>query len=77
METNLDMPTLNAVQQTLRTLTLAMATACKADLHVLSDLLTLAAGNKDLMPEAQAMIADLGAGMSAMANGVTPKGMTN
>lgn len=77
METNLDMPTLNAMQQTLRTLTMAMAGACKADLHVLSELLTLAAANKDLMPEAQAMIADLGSGMAAMANGLTPNGMTN
>lgn len=77
MSSKIDLATLNAVQQTLRTLTMAMAAATKADLHVLGDVLTSGAGNVDLMPEAQNMIADLGAGVSAMAKGLQPRGPMN
>lgn len=77
MNSKPDLATLNAVQQTLRTLTMALAAATKADLHVLGDLLTSGAENGDLLPDAQNMIADLGTGVSAMANRLQPDGPMN
>lgn len=69
-----DMATINAVQQVLRTLTLTMATAARVDLAELSQLLASSAENRDLMPESRAMLTDLAAGTSRMANAFEGKG---
>lgn len=74
MEMKPDAATLNAVQQVLRTLTISMATAARVDLAELSQLLASSAENRDLMPESRAMLTDLAAGTSRMANAFEGKG---
>lgn len=73
MENKIDAHTLSVLQQVLRTLTLSLATASKADLHTLASLLTSGAANPQLAPEATLMLKDLGDGMGAIAEQLQPK----
>lgn len=60
--------TLNITQQVLRTVTVAVATAAKADLRVLSCVLAESTHNAALHPQAKAMLEDLAAGIGQLAN---------
>lgn len=62
---NQSLETLNAVQQVLRALMLALAGSCKANLGDLGAVLEAAALNDKLEPVARQMIADLAAGATA------------
>ncbi len=61
---NPDPTSLSVVQQTMRSLMLALAGASKADLPTLATLLAAAAAHPDLHPDAKAMLHDLAVGAS-------------
>jgi len=73
MENRIDPHTLNVLQQALRTLTLSLAAATKADLHVLSQMLKASSSNDQLEPEARLMLTDLAEGMGMLATQLQPK----
>lgn len=74
MENKPDAATINAVQQTLRTLTVTLATAARVDLAELAQLLASAGQNPQLMPEAKAMIGDLAYGLGKVSGAFDGKG---
>lgn len=69
---------LNITQQVLRTLTIGIATAAKADLGVLAEFLQASSKNEHLHPQARLMLDDLANGTqkmaSAFANNGAPQG---
>lgn len=69
-----DNMTLNITQQVLRTVTLCVATAAKADLGVLAQLLEESTKNPRLHPQAEQMLADLASGIQLMANAFESNG---
>lgn len=73
MENKIDAHTLNVLQQVLRTLTLSVATAAKADLHVLAKMLMASTANAQLATEAALMLKDLAEGLGNIAAEVQPK----
>lgn len=66
--------TLNITQQVLRSVTLCVATAAKADLGVLAQLLEESTKNPKLHPQAEQMLADLASGIQLMANAFANNG---
>lgn len=70
---------MTAQQQTLRAVTLALASACGADLSVLATLLNCASQGKALTPESAESLRDLafGCGMLACQAGAPQIGLAN
>lgn len=66
--------TLNITQQVLRTITLGIATAAKADLGVLAGFLQESSKNEHLHPQAKLMLDDLASGMQKMASAFESNG---
>jgi hypothetical protein len=66
MSPTTDPHTINAVQQTLRSLTVALATAARVDFGELSELLAASAKNDALTPEAVVMLDDLAKGVGML-----------
>lgn len=73
MQTRIDPHTLNVLQQALRALTLSVATAAKADLHVVAKMLQASAANDQLAPDARLMLMDLAKGMAELAATLQPR----
>lgn len=73
MQTRIDPHTLNVLQQALRALTLSVATAAKADLHVVAKLLQASAANDQMPPDARLMLMDLAKGMAELAATLQPR----